>query len=86
MTTIRLAHGDQRPASNLDGIHLTAIDTDPDENLALMLANSRRPPHGTPIQVLGVIPLLFHGDRFGYLVVTYDRTKDPRASGDEAGQ
>lgn len=66
---------DEKHMSSLDGISLTAIDTDSDTNLTLMLANLRI----QSIQVLAVIPIKLHNTTDGYVVVTYDATEDPRA-------
>jgi hypothetical protein len=63
--------------SNLDGLALIAVDTDPDETVSSVLLMATLARH----DVVGVLPFLFHGDRRGYLVVTYDPTKDPRAHG-----
>jgi hypothetical protein len=62
--------------SSLDGLELTAIDTDIEQNLCLTLLSM----HRGGLQVVGILPFLFFGIRSGYLIVTYDRTKDPRSS------
>ena len=66
-----------KPMSSLDGLglELVGIDTDPEAHLeaievSLALAN---------IEILASIPHLFHDVRPGFILVTYDRSKDPRA-------
>jgi hypothetical protein len=61
--------------SSLDGYSLTGIDTDPDTNVVMalngLLANG--------LDAVAVLPVTFHGTgRKGYLIVSYDKTKDPR--------
>jgi hypothetical protein len=63
--------------SSLDGISITAIDTDPESNLYMTIAGMQT----NGLRVVGILPFRFFGVRPGYLVVSYDRTKDPRADG-----
>lgn len=65
-----------RPMSSLDGFKLIRIDTDPDPNLYMTVAGL----HAGGLEVVGVLPVKFLGTGDGYLVVSYDRSKDPRAT------
>lgn len=70
----------EKAMSSLDGISLNAIDTDPNTNVVMMVNGILNPPIGEPLELVAVLPFKFHGVRRGYLVVTYDRTADPRAA------
>lgn len=67
---------DTKPFSSLDGYTLIGIDVDPDERLLATLFSLRV----NGVEVVSVIPQYFHGRTRGYLVVSYDATKDPRAT------
>ncbi len=74
MTTIKIPSG-QKPMSALDGYSLEALEHDPQETLAAALCN---PLPGGP-EIVTVIPVTFHGTTSGFLVLRYDKAKDPRA-------
>jgi len=74
MDTIKIPSVKQ-PHSALDGIYMDAIDTDPAENLSLMLQGFLT---GLPQQrrsLLAVIPMVFHGKTPGYLVISSEPAK-----------
>lgn len=63
---------DERPRSALEGLTMTAIDTDPASNLVLLLNGFL---NGLPQQqrsLIAVVPMLFHGTTPGYLVISAD--------------
>jgi len=64
-----------RPRSALDGVNLTAVDTDPDTSVVLvvngLLMGGQR--------VLSVVPYTSHAGRAGYLVVSQEAPADADA-------
>lgn len=79
MVDIDLSAGseDERPPmSSLDGYSLIGIDVDPDERLLSSLVSLRL----GGLEVVSIEPVLFHGRTRGFLLIVYDRDKDPRAA------
>jgi hypothetical protein len=64
MKTVDIPPSDP-PSSALDRISLMAIDTDPDSNLALVIAGAEK----AKLRVLAVVPHQFTEFTRGYLVV-----------------
>jgi hypothetical protein len=64
-----------RPRSSLDGFSLVGIDVDPDDRLRSMIAGSSV----VGLEIVAILPRLLHGTTRGYLVLVYDRARDPRA-------
>ena len=63
-----------KPMSSLDGLSTIAIDNDAEANLYGMLAAARI----NDLQIVAVVPFRFFNIRNGYLVILFDKTKDPR--------
>lgn len=67
------------PMSSLDGYSLIGIDTDPPSQLySTIVGLTTDIGHGVS-EVVAIVPVKFHGVRPGYLVIAYDKSKDPRA-------
>lgn len=65
----------EKGLSSLDGYSMIGIDTDPDSNMYSSVASLQ----ANGLDVIAILPVQFHGDgRKGYIVIAYDKTKDPR--------
>lgn len=61
-----------KPASSLDGYTMFALDTDPEEALALMRANAEL----SGVEMVSITKRTFINGREGYIVITYTPLPD----------